>query len=96
MNDFRSFFISAINFTTANNATSFDNLLEWNIATDTNVTQDNITTNGSLLETSDGEQLADLILMGLLSIVLGLMILVTVIGELKTSTPSLMHFVYFS
>lgn len=50
----------------------------------TNVTLDNITANGSLLETNEGDPLAELILMGLLSIVLGLMILVTVIGELKT------------
>lgn len=44
-----------------------------------NNTQLNLTSNNTLLEPE--EQLADLILMGILSILLGLMILVTIIGK---------------
>ncbi|CAG9834661.1 unnamed protein product [Diabrotica balteata] len=43
-------------------------------------TFENSTSNDTFIDTGEGEPLSDLILMGVLSIVLGLMILVTVIG----------------
>lgn len=68
-------------FPTATNATSLENLYSDNCTNiSCNLTKDNYT-NETYLEEIDGEPLADLILMVLLSIVLGLMILVTVIGK---------------
>ncbi|XP_023311367.1 5-hydroxytryptamine receptor-like [Anoplophora glabripennis] len=66
------------------NATPLESLYRVNfsnISSPSNTSQDNFTSNETLIDSGDGEPLGDLILMGVLSIVLGLMILVTVIGN---------------
>ncbi|KAJ3626589.1 hypothetical protein MTP99_017073 [Tenebrio molitor] len=70
-------------FSRATNTTSMENLYN---CTETSCELENDTlahnaTNDTLTDGSRGEPLADLILMGVLSVVLGLMILVTVIGR---------------
>ncbi|CAH1375660.1 5-hydroxytryptamine receptor-like [Tenebrio molitor] len=70
-------------FSRATNTTSMENLYN---CTETSCELENDTlahnaTNDTLTDGSRGEPLADLILMGVLSVVLGLMILVTVIGN---------------
>ncbi|XP_044260837.1 5-hydroxytryptamine receptor-like [Tribolium madens] len=73
-------------FSTAENATSMETLYEpWNCTKlPCNFENETLThndTNDTLSDATRGEPLADLILMGFLSVVLGLMILVTVIGN---------------
>ncbi|XP_057666037.1 5-hydroxytryptamine receptor-like [Diorhabda carinulata] len=74
-----------LQFPTPTNATSLEALYKVNcsnLSCSSNTTiVDNITTNNTFLDIEDREPLTDLILMGVLSIVLGLMILVTVIGN---------------
>lgn len=79
------FFFSAFyQFPPSINGTPLESLYRVNCSESsclTNSSHDNFTSNETLVDSGGGEPLADLILMGVLSIVLGLMILVTVIGE---------------
>ncbi|KAG5885962.1 hypothetical protein JTB14_026840 [Gonioctena quinquepunctata] len=71
-------------FPPASNVTSLETLYGINctdVSCFTNRSLDNFTSNETLIESADVEPLGDLILLGVLSIVLGLMILVTVIGN---------------
>lgn len=73
-------------FSGSSSATSMENLYEpWNCTklpcNLENETLAHNDTNDTLSDGTRGEPLADLILMGVLSVVLGLMILVTVIGR---------------
>ncbi|KAL1491907.1 hypothetical protein ABEB36_012428 [Hypothenemus hampei] len=67
------------------NSTSFDTIFQFNCTSASicpnNETRENFTSNDTLLGINPPEPLADVILMGALSVVLGLMILVTVIGN---------------
>lgn len=80
------------------NATSVETLYRgWN-CTDpecdlSNDTVANNTNNDTLVDGPTGEPLGDIILMGVLSVVLGLMILVTVIGEFVYKLKCLQIFI---